>query len=426
MKSDNILSHYLQKNTLYSELISAEIDVDTKIIVVIPCYNESGLLNTLKSLTDCDLPPCTTEVIVVINASENSEEKIINQNKKTYDECKEWIQSNSCKNLKTFIITENCLPAKHAGVGLARKIGMDEAVRRFNRINYPDGIIVCFDADSLCDENYLKEIYNAFYETETNAASIYFEHPISGSNYSKDVYEGIIQYELFLRYYRQAVAYSGFPYSYHTIGSSMAVRADIYCKQGGMNKRKAGEDFYFLQKIIPLGNFAEINTTRVIPSSRASDRVPFGTGKAIQNWLNLSDRNKYNTYSFSVFSDLKSFFQQTENIYQALKRGEDISMFLTIIPEDVQSYINISNGVEWINECYKNSATYKQFRNRFFNKFNAFWILKYVHYTRDALNRKGELFSEALELINIMFPSSQETRTYLALLDRYRKLEKNQ
>ena len=76
-------------------------------------------------------------------------------------------------------------------------------------------------------------------------------------------------------------------------------------RQGGMNKRQAGEDFYFLHKIIPLGHFGEINTTRVIPSPRPSDRVPFGTGRAVRDYLAT---HKFETYPLEAFRDLKQFF----------------------------------------------------------------------------------------------------------------------
>ena len=45
---------------------------------------------------------------------------------------------------------------------LARKIAMDEAVRRFDQIGHTKGIIACFDADSLCDDNYLIELEEHF------------------------------------------------------------------------------------------------------------------------------------------------------------------------------------------------------------------------------------------------------------------------
>ncbi|MEZ4848575.1 MAG: hypothetical protein R3B93_08135 [Bacteroidia bacterium] len=71
-------------------------------------------------------------------------------------------------------------------------------------------------------------------------------------------------------------------HAFHCVGSSMAVRSIAYQKRGGMNRRKAGEDFYFLQKFIAEGTLAELSTTKVIPSPRASEKVPFGTGRAIK------------------------------------------------------------------------------------------------------------------------------------------------
>jgi hypothetical protein len=134
--------------------------------------------------------------------------------------------------------------------------------------------------------------------------SIYFEHPLDGPLDVK-VYEAIAAYELHLRYYVHGLRYAGFPHAHHTIGSCMAVRADVYKQQGGMNKRKAGEDFYFLQKIFPLGAFTELTDTTVNPSPRGSDRVPFGTGKAVQAHL---AGNKISTYPLEAFLDLKMLF----------------------------------------------------------------------------------------------------------------------
>ena len=70
---------------------------------------------------------------------------------------------------------------------MARKIGMDEAVRRFERIKKEDGIIVCFDADSECAANYFIEVEKHFNQSGQGACSIYFEHPISGQEFSKEI-----------------------------------------------------------------------------------------------------------------------------------------------------------------------------------------------------------------------------------------------
>jgi len=81
-----------------------------------------------------------------------------------------------------------------------------------------------------------------------------------------------------------------------------------------MNKRQAGEDFYFLQKIIPLGHFTDLTETKVIPSSRPSDRVPFGTGKAVRDFLR--DRQSW-TYPLQSFLDLKQLFEQLPELFRA-------------------------------------------------------------------------------------------------------------
>ena len=98
-------------------------------------------------------------------------------------------------------------------------------------------------------------------------------------------FDGIAAYELHLRYHVRVQKWIGFPYAFQTIGSAMAVRAWAYVKQGGMNRRHAGEDFYFLQKISWLGPISELSTVTVFPSPRLSGRVPFGTGKAVGDYI---------------------------------------------------------------------------------------------------------------------------------------------
>ena len=103
---------------------------------------------------------------------------------------------------------------------------MDEAVHRFNRINNPDGVILNLDADCLVEQNYLKSVCNELLKKSDRAAcSIYFEHPLSGNDFPENIYKFITLYELHLRYYFQGLAFSGFPYVFHTVGSSSAVKA---------------------------------------------------------------------------------------------------------------------------------------------------------------------------------------------------------
>lgn len=381
--------------------------------VVIPCHRETALIKTLDSLYQCSKPNKTVEVIIVINSSERADDNTLDINDKALNEAQKWIQEHPSDFIDFHIIEATSLPKKHAGVGLARKIGMDEAALRFELLE-KEGIIVCFDADSLCDTNYLVEIERHF-ETnyQTPGCSIYYEHPLQGE-LEKAIYEGITNYELHLRYYVHALKYAGFIHAHQTIGSSMAVRSRIYQKQGGMNKRKAGEDFYFLHKIIPLGNFTELNTTRVIPSPRRSDRVPFGTGKAINDWLANTDQ-PYTTYNLKSFEELKVFLINID----FLRKIEKVNQYIDTLPPAIKGFLKQEKFDGILPEIQRHGKTKEAFTKRFFQWFDGFKAMKYVHYARDNYYPDTEITSAAQALCKIYHDSSVK-KDATALLLKYR------
>ena len=245
------------------------------------------------------------------------------------------------------------------------------------------------------------------------ACSINFEHPISGTEYNPKIYNAIILYELYLRYYIQALRLINFPYAYHTIGSAFALKALINAKQGGMNTRKAGEDFYFLQKIIPLGNFSELNSTIVKPSPRISDRVPFGTGISVKNIIN-SDNEKYYTYNLNAFLLLKPLFNNINLLYgventQKIELSEILTEFL--------SKNNFSNALKNI---YKNSSNLKSFTQRFYDWFNAFRVLKFLNFAHQTYFKKVPIADEAYKLLELL-NFKDNINTAKELLLKYRK-----
>ncbi|MFN0050102.1 MAG: glycosyltransferase, partial [Cytophagales bacterium] len=404
---------YLQKSALYPPLIESIPSAELGLSVVIPCFDEPALLTSLQSLQNCVLPNSKVEVIVVINCSEGADNQIINQNRIANDEAAKFALLHSTNHLKFYIFNLQ-FPPKHSGVGLARKVGMDEAVRRFEVLN-KDGIIVCFDADSQCDSNYLVEIEKAFKANPLSpGASIYFEHPIEGSEFSDQIYEGIIQYELYLRYYCNALKWAGHPHAFQTIGSSMAVKSKVYQAQGGMNKRKAGEDFYFLEKIIPLGNFIEINSTKVVPSPRPSHRVPFGTGKAVSQWLETrSDL----THNLLIFRDLKLVFESIPLLYHSKNDKEIYDKFPVIF----QKFVDYSAFETVINELVDNTNSFSAFNSRFFRWFNLFRVLKFVHFCDDEVYGQVPIDECVRELmVNLQMNGEATSQTELLLkLRRY-------
>ena len=405
-------NYYLNRYAFREQIIQDEVNSEVGIIVVIPCHNEPDIVSSLQSLVNCDKPNCKVEVLIVINASENAEESVFNQNKTSLNDAVSWAKNHQSGECKFYFIEENALPKKHAGVGLARKIGMDEAVCRFEAIDNHKGIIACYDADASCETNYLIELEKHFKDNpKSPACSIHFEHPIKGEEFTPEIYNGIMQYELHLRYYKNGLSYAGLPYAFHTIGSSMAVRSEAYQKQNGMNKRKAGEDFYFLQKLIPLGNFTELKTTKIIPSPRVSDRVPFGTGKAMQNWLD-EEKQELQSYNPKSFIDLKLFALAVPKLYDGINE----------IPVTVQAFLDTIDFEENLINIKKNSKSATHFSEVFFKWFNAFKVLKYMHFARDNYCPDVTISEGANELLEMN--SNNKENDLKGLLESYRQIDR--
>lgn len=373
------MTPYLTERGLYPPYIDVRPSPLLGIVVVIPCHDEDFLLLSLMSLHKCERPRCDVEVIVVINESEDAPTAVKAKNLVTYEQAQRWAQTNNQGWLKFHLLHLDDLPKKHAGVGLARKIGMDEACYRFAKMGNQRGVIACFDADSRCERNYLTALHAHFTENlKVQACGIRFEHPLSGADFPDEVYEAITLYELHLRYYVLVQRWAGIPHAWQTIGSSMAVRCDAYQQQGGMNRRQAGEDFYFLHKFIPLGGFDEITTTKVIPSPRPSHRVPFGTGRAVGEMLKNS--GEYLTYSPQSFEDLRAFCQQE---LPQLRELHDLEAFYQRMPDSIGSFLRINGFEKKLAEIQLNTSNAESFQKRFWRWFDAFLVMKYVHFARE-------------------------------------------
>ncbi len=415
------MTRYLRERTLFGPLIPTPASPQLGFVVVIPAKDEANLELALQSLRECDSPKADVEVIVVMNTSEADDATVVAENKAIYDQARTWADRSSTASRRFHLLHFPQLPKKHAGVGLARKIGLDEGCRRLVEAENPTGILACFDADSRCDSNYLTALESHFEADPTSqACSIYFEHPTEGREFDADVYEAIIAYELHLRYFIRAQRYAGFPHAVQTIGSSMAVRCDAYQAQNGMNRRKAGEDFYFLHKFTPLGHVTELKTTRVIPSPRPSHRVPFGTGKAIGELLETGEALR--TYDPRSFQDLRTLFRSVDELYGL--QEPDFVPLVAKLPESVRSFLATLPAWERMREIQSNVTTPEGFRIRFFRWFDAFLIMKFLHHSRDHFYPDCEIGPAAtwlLEQENLRPAPDQSLRE---LLNRFREADR--
>ncbi len=363
--------------------------------MVIPCFNEPEILQTLESLKSCILPKANVEVIVVINHSEISAEIIKSKNAETKIEIEKWISIHQKTGIDFFVTGPVEFPKKWAGAGLARKLGMDEAVRRFNMLEKVNGIIISLDADTLVESNYLVEIEKHFRENSKQVgATISFQHQTEGL--ADRHRKGILLYERYMDYYKKALAFVGYPFPMFTVGSAFAVIAESYVKRGGMNRRQAGEDFYFLQNLVQLGPVGEITTTKVYPSSRLSDRVPFGTGPILKKWMD-GEEDLTLTYNFEAFADLKEFFKEKDRFFHL--NEDEYFRILNQLPNPVKQFLIEDKFWKEIDDLNKNCSTLQSFQNRFFQKFNAFKILKYLNFVHDTFYKKEDIEVQISQLV---------------------------
>ena len=408
----NYLKRYANPEVLFPE----PPDKDLALSVVIPCYNEPDILPTLESLRLCEVS-FNAEVIVIINEADNATSAVKKTNLATIQQIRIW-QAKEYLPFKLFFY-HLIAPKKHAGVGIARKVGMDEAVRRFEEVHNKEGVICCFDADTTCESNYLANIYSHFkQDRKLIGASIYYEHLFPSDAQMR---EGIIQYELHLRYYANVLGHIGYPYAHQTVGSSMAVRSDAYQRIGGMNKRKAGEDFYFLHRLMPAGKYIDIKDTTVYPSARESDRVPFGTGKAMMKWQE-NRQAEYQTYNFRSFIDLEKLFKASEEFYGA--SNNSLTNLLKTLPVSVQEFLRLENFTLENERINQQSNSLRTFFKNWYAFFDGFKVLKFIHYARDHYYPNQSIASQAIILTATKWNEDLNNETTLGCLQYFRKQDR--
>ena len=391
-------------------------------VVCIPVYAEPDLINTLDSLLACELPDNQVEVILLFNKSNRMTEAEAEIHHDAWRTSLAWINTNERQGIKFRSVFLEELPDPKGGVGWARKIVLDEAARLLSQ----DGTMLCLDSDCTVAQNYLKVVYDYFENHPAcNAVSIYYEHNLD--SLGQDERNAIIQYELHLRYLVHAMRWAGHPFAFQTVGSSMAVRRKGYLAHGGMNTRQAGEDFYFLQKFIEVDSLQEIRNTTVYPSARISDRVPFGTGRAMSQLL--PGNTAWLTADFNVFMLIKPLLYQTDELRKLLSQSNSDEKFeagllkLDVHP-DVISFLKQIDFEDHCREILLHTSTYANFRRRFFRYFNSFMMIRYMHYMRDHFFPDVPIERAANEMSQIAYADTAPGASAEEILVHFRQLDR--
>ncbi|MHB1687645.1 MAG: glycosyltransferase family protein [Ignavibacteriaceae bacterium] len=404
------VNKYLQKYSLSKWTAERSGFGKINTVVVIPAISEyENIKELLFSLSENDPEYFNSTLIMfVVNNLASSGEEVKKENKNTLEFLRSVVKKDfkNENKLTDRIISSGLniaivdastegkeLPDKDGGVGLARKIGMDLALNIFDYKDNKKKILICLDADCAVGKNYLSEIIENFNQHNLSAAVVNYEHII---NKSDETAAAIICYEIFLRYYVLGLNYAFSPYAFHTIGSTMACSYESYVKVEGMNKKKAAEDFYFLEKLAKNVKVENIKGTKVYPSNRKSWRVPFGTGQRVIRFLsNVQDEYLlYDPKSFYILKKWLEAFNSLTNVnanaYLEAAKKNDGELFNFLIEQNFE--------MNW-NKVLKNSVNEKQLSLQKMRWFDGFKTLKLIHYLRDSAYPMVNMFDALDDLL---------------------------
>jgi hypothetical protein len=301
------------------------------------------------------------------------------------------------------------LPNKQ-GVGLARKVLADVACDFIAKGWVHSPWIYQTDGDALIPADYFTQIKSEEVNNYSSAIFRFQHNPCAMDD--DNVHLASALYELYLHYYVLGLSFAKSPYAFYTIGSTIACHYEHYCAVRGFPKRKAGEDFYLLNKLAKTGKVRQLTGDPILLQGRKSNRVPFGTGMAIEKISGLlSQDQKYSVYHPGTFVLLKLWLKCAEDLcvtkdltlfYETFEQGfrssgEDFSSL------DCRQFLQKMHVESLLKRVLSASPDPIQRIQHFHNQFDGFQTLKFVHSVRDHFLSPIDVDLKELESLNHAF-----------------------
>jgi hypothetical protein len=334
-------------------------------VVCIPTYEEFHFVpDVLAQLADLDATPL---VILNNNCREDSPESVIQDNLRLQD----WLLSHPHHNDGTTNLidynglaillldhsTNGCRLQSHEGVGLARHQCSEMAIKLMDQGIISCPWMWCTDGDVSIPHNYL----TLPPIKEGTQIMGYWHDPAPPE---------LMLYEMGLRYYTLGLHYANSPIAFPTIGSCIVIHAKTYQQIYGFPDRQAAEDFYLLNKAVKVAPVHYNRDVTLTIRGRPSERVPFGTGRGMQEILDQD--LDYHLYHPEIFNILKTWIQ-------VLNTSSDDTLIedLTAIVPDYPYFNKIRKVIK--QRCPERQRI--QRRHTFFDHFQT---MRFVHHLRDT------------------------------------------
>ncbi len=288
----------------------------------------------------------------------------------------------------TLVTIDRGLPGHYLpesqGVGLARKIGNDLALALAAQDRLSSRWFLNTDADTLLPSDYFDQMTGV--PKEAAAAVYFFDHRFEPD---VDLTEAARLYEISLRYYVLGLAWAGSPYAYQSMGSCLAISPEAYAAVRGFPKKNAAEDFYVLNKLAKVGSIIRLAGSPVSLEGRPSDRVPFGTGRAIRDLVSTKrGLANFRLLHPLVFAHLSGWL----DLLREIARSRDLTKPLGVLPQGnpffrvdlLQDALRKLCTFEAVREAVAKSSDEATLARHLHTWFDAFKTLKLVHALRDG------------------------------------------
>lgn len=333
-----------------------------KVSVIVPAKNEADtLLATLDALRlQVDehfepIPKDIFEVLLLINNTTDDSFQIADAYRHAYPDF-------------NLLVERTELKGRHANIGRARGLLMDEAYRRLVKTSKRDGIIASTDGDTVVDCQWIHFIIKEIERGNDAVGGRIIT--LKAEGIARTSYLRNITFRCLLAHAEDIIdpqLNDPAPRHYQYFGANMAVTTRMYKKAGCLPQVPNLEDMAFHDAL--LRHDARIRrsyTVKVYTSDRTEGKVRFGFSQQLRSWQNQEKRRKP---------------QLVENVYLVFNRFKikkrvrgcwlDYIKSQKIGTEDLKyicSYTRTSQ--KWILSCFNESKYFGQLWTEIDQKLN--------------------------------------------------------
>lgn len=372
-------SRYLQRYAYLPAICEEQPPHDLALCIVVPCYREHHVVKFLAHLAGCEAPPLRCEVLLVWNSHESEPQATSAEHAMLAQAARSWCDRNApwftLQNLMC-----DALPAARPGLSMARKVGLDEALRRMDTASH-EGILVLSSADVRYSRSYFVAVCQALLNNQIPGAC-YSQFQYSGAGEPDAVKQAAVLYELYLHYLNVGASLCGFPYPLVIPAPAISLTATAYIKSGGYAATYNEQSTAFVARLNELGNFKRIPQVQVTLLARNEVRPGSEAARTIAR---MSRRNRSRLYvpHPNGFALLYRLLSSLPELYLAehlkLRQVADLGA-------PVQRYFDKLFFDEHIAKLRQNSRHLASFQERFFQWFNAARVMQFLKFLSDEIH----------------------------------------